>query len=51
MVSNILRDVKQETSHLKLMKDNKGTRALRTPYFYIDSKFFKQNVADELANK
>jgi len=51
MVSNTLRDVKQETSLLKLMKDTKGTRALRTPYFDIDANFVKQSVADDLVNK
>ncbi len=51
MVSNILRDVKQDTSLLKLIKETKGTRALRTPYFEVDANFVKQSVADDLVNK
>ena len=41
MVSNILRDVKQDTSLLKLIKETQGTRALRTPYFDIDALILK----------
>ena len=51
MVSNILKDVKQDTSLLKLIKETKGTRALRTPYFDIDANFVKQSVADDLVTK
>ena len=49
MVSNILKDVRQETSLLKLIKDTEATRALRTPYFPIDINFVKNSVADEFA--
>jgi hypothetical protein len=48
MVSNILRNVKQETSLLKMVKESKDTRALRTPYFDIDANFVKDSVADDL---
>ena len=51
MVSNILRDVKQETNLLKLIKETKGTKALRTPYFDIDANFVKDSVADDLVTK
>ena len=33
------------------MKDTKGTRALRTPYWDIDANFVKQSVADDLVNE
>ena len=33
------------------MKDTKGTRALRTPYWDIDANFVKESVADDLVTK
>jgi len=50
-VSNILKDVKQDTNLLKLIKETQGTKALRTPYFDIDTNFVKNSVADDLAKK
>ena len=47
-VSNLLKDVKQDTSLLKLIKETEGTRALRTPYVDIDANFVKNSVADDL---
>jgi len=51
MVSNILKDAKQDTSLLKILKETEGTRALRTPYFDIDANFVKDSVADDLVKK
>ena len=51
MVSNILKNVKQDTSLLKLASETAGTRALRTPYWDIDANFVKQSVGDDLIKK
>jgi len=51
MVSNILKNVKQETNLLKMVKETAGTRALRTPYFDIDANFVKDSVADDLVTE
>ena len=50
-VANILKDAKQDTSLLKLIKETKGVKALRTPYFDIDANFVKNSVADDLVKK
>ena len=50
-VSNILKNVKQDTSLLKLASETAGTRALRTPYWDIDANFVKQSVGDDLIKK
>ena len=51
MVSNILKGAKQETSLLKLVKESKDIKALRTPYFDIDANYVKDSVADDLINE
>jgi len=51
MVNNILKNVKQDTSLLKLASETAGTRALRTPYWDIDANFVKQSVGDDLIKK
>ena len=38
----------EQPNLLKLIKETKGTKALRTPYFDIDANFVKDSVADGL---